>query len=152
MPKVFKSQLIELVSTGIASTGNPATKYQFLDQPYLRGKQITAIEILTSTDMSATPTNRTPITIAQMQTSYLTLYLDDVTKLNSVGEWIQSVPFTLLHRAQNSGSSQTNQPFVRQMFEMQGQVIYWEKCFVSLSSAFNNTTDVSFLFNVYFKN
>lgn len=152
MPKVFKSQLIELVSTGIATTGNPSTKYQFLDQPYLRGKQITGIEILTSTDMSATPTNRTPITIAQMQTSYLTLYLDDITKPNSVGEWIQSVPFTLLRRTQNSGSSQTNQPFVRQMFELQGQVIYWEKCYVSLSAPFSNTTDVSFLFNVYFKN
>ena len=151
MPKVFKSQLIELVNTGIAVSGNPATKIQFLDQPYLRGKNITGIEILTSTDMSATPTNRTPISIAQMQTCYLTLYLTDVMNPNSVGEWIQNVPFTLLKRTQNSGSSQTSMPFVRQMFELQNQVIYWEKCFITLSSAFNNTTDVSFLFNVYFK-
>ena len=152
MPKVFKSQLIEQVSPGIAGTGNPAVRIQFNDQPYLRNKQITGIEVLTSSECSASPTNRTPLTIAQMKTAYLTLYLNDVNDPQNVGEWIQLVPFSVLHRAQNSGSSTTDMPFVRQMFELQNQVIYWEKCYVTLSSALANTADVSFLFIVYFKN
>jgi hypothetical protein len=86
-----------------------------------------------------------------MQTSYLTLYLNDVNKPGDVGEWIQLVPFTLMHRSQNSGSSTTSMPFVRQMFELVGQTIFWEKCYVTLPVAFANTSDVSFLFNVYFK-
>jgi hypothetical protein len=151
MPKVFKSQLIELINVGVATTGNQNTRIQFPDQPYLRNKQITGIEVLCNLDMSASPSNRTPVTVAQMQTSYLTLYLNDVNKPGDVGEWIQLVPFTLMHRSQNSGSSTTSMPFVRQMFELVGQTIFWEKCYVTLPVAFANTSDVSFLFNVYFK-
>lgn len=151
MPKVFKSQLIEVVNNGVTG-GNQATKIQFPDQPYLRNKSITGIEILTNVDMTASPSGRTPITVVQMQTAYLTLYLTDAQNPDNVGEWIQLVPFTLLHRTQNSGSTITLMPFVRQMYELQNQVIYWEKCYITLSAAFGNTSDVSFLFNVYFKN
>lgn len=146
MPKVNKSQLIELVSPGVAG-GNGTTKIQFNDQPYLRGKAITAIEILTNADMTATPSNRTPITAAQMETAYLTLYLTDPSNPSAVGEWISLVPFTLLHRVQNA----TPDPFTRQMFELVGQTIYWEKCYVTLATGYGNTTDVSFLVQVYFK-
>jgi hypothetical protein len=152
MPKVYKSQLIEVVSIGVASSGNQTTKIQFPDQPYLRNKAITSIEIVTQGEMSESPSGRTPLTIAQMQKCYLTLYLTDAQNPNNVGEWIQLTPFTLLHRAQNSGSSTTSMPFVRQMYDLQSQVVYWEKCYISISSALGNTADVSFLFNVYFKN
>lgn len=151
MPKVFKSQLVEVVSNGIAG-GNQATKIQFPDQPYLRNKAITGIEILTSSEMSKSPSNRTPITISQMQLSYLTLYLTDAQNPDNVGEWIQLVPFTLLHRSQNSGTNESNMPFVRQIFELQNQVIYWEKCYITLAQALGNVSDTSFLFNIYFKN
>ena len=147
MPKVFKSQLVEIISPGIAG-GNTATKIQFQDQPYLRGKQITAIEVINGADMTTSPTGKTIVTNTQMKLSYLTLYLNDVNNPKNVGEWIQNVPFTLLHRTQNA----SNDPFVRQMYELQGQVIYWEKCFISLATSIANTADVSFLFNVYFKN
>ena len=147
MPKVFKSQLVEIISPGIAG-GNTATKIQFQDQPYLRGKQITAIEVINGGDMTTSPTGKTIVTNTQMKLSYLTLYLNDVNNPKNVGEWIQNVPFTLLHRTQNA----SNDPFVRQMYELQGQVIYWEKCFISLATSIANTADVSFLFNVYFKN
>jgi hypothetical protein len=146
MPKVYKSQLVELINPGI-SGGNTATRIQFNDLPYLRKKRITGIEILTSSDMSASPTNGTPISAAQMEKSYLTLYLNDANNPENVGEWIQNVPFTLLHRVQNGSAD----PFVRQMFELVGQVIYWEKCYITLSTAFANTTNVSFLLQVYFK-
>lgn len=147
MPKIQKSQLIELISPGVAAPGNQATKIQFQDQPYLRGKSIQSIEIINSSDMSASPTNNTPISNAQMQQSYLTLYLNDPSNPKNVGEWIQNVPFTLLHRVQNA----SNNPFVRQLFELEGMVIYWEKCYISLAAPFGNTANVSFLFNVTFK-
>jgi hypothetical protein len=147
MPKVFKSQLVEIVSPGITG-GNGATKIQFQDQPYLRNKQIYGIEIINSNDMTSSPTGKTPLTPAQAKLSYLTLYLNEVNNPKNVGEWIQNVPFTLLHRIQNT----SNDNFVRQMYELQGQTIYWEKCYISLATGLNNTADVSFLFNVYFKN
>lgn len=146
MPKVLKSQLIELVLPGVAG-GNLSTKVQFQDQPYLREKKIFGIEVLNVADVTLSPTGKTPISNANMLNSYLTLYLNDVANPRDVGEWIQNVPFTLMHRVQNA----SNNPFVRQMFELQGQTIYWEKCYVNLAAPFSNVTDVSFLFNVYFK-
>ncbi len=147
MPNVNKSQLIEVILPGVATTGNQSTKIQFADQPYLRFKKVQAIEVLDSTDMTLSPTNKTPISAAQMKTSYLTLYLNDPSNPANVGEWIQNVPFTLLHRIQNAATD----PFVRSMFHLDNQVIYWEKCYITLPVAFANTTDVSFLVQVYFK-
>lgn len=146
MPKVFKSQLIEVVLPGIAG-GNQSTKVQFPDQPYLRYKGITGIEVINNGDMTLSPSGKTPVSNAQMRTSYLTLYLNEVDNPKNTGEWIQNVPFTLLHRVQNAATD----PFARQAYELQGQVIYWEKCYITFPVAFANTADISFLFNVYFK-
>ena len=148
MTKVFKSQLVEIVNAGVAG-GNTATRIQFQDQPYLRNKAIFGIEIVTGSDMSGntSPTGRV-IYDLQTASAYLTLYLNDVKNPNNVGEWIQNVPLPLLHRVQN----QTPDPFVRKAYELAGQVIYWEKCFITLPLPLNNTVDNSFLFNVYFQN
>lgn len=144
MPKVFKSQLVEQVYPQGASL----TKVQLNDQPYLRNKQIYGIEVINVSDMTLSPTNLTPLTNAQMKTAYLTLYLNDVGNPANVGEWIQQVPFTLMHRVQNAATD----PFVRQMFELNGQVIYWEKCYVTFPVALVATSaPISILFNVYFK-
>ena len=144
MPSVIKSQLIELP----LQAGSTATKLQFQDQPYLRNKQITGIEFLNVNDMSASPSNNPVVTNADMLKSYLTLYLNDPGNPQNVGEWIQNVPLTLLHRVQNSA----NDPYVRKAYDLVGQVIYWEKCYLSFSSALATTiTDRSFIFNVYFK-
>lgn len=146
MPKVKKSQLIELILPGIAG-GNNTAKLQFNDQPYLRNKKILGIEVLTSGDCTKSPSNRTPISSAQMLGSFLTLYLNDPGKPQDVGEWIQDVPFVLLHRVQNTA----NDPFCRQMYELVGQKIYWEKCFITMPTPFANTTDISFLLQIYFE-
>ena len=147
MPKVFKSQLVENILPGTAATPGATTKLQFQDQPYLREKQIFGIEVINVNDMTKSPTNNVPLTTAQMQTAYLTLYLNDVNQPNSVGEWIQNVPFTLLHRVQNAAAD----PFCRQMYELAGQVIYWEKCYVTFPVALANVVPVSVLLNVYFR-
>ena len=146
MPKIQKSQLIELISPGVTG-GNQATKIQFQDQPYLRNKVIQSIEIVTSDDMTKSPTNNTPISAAQMQLAYLTLYLNDPSNPKNVGEWLQNIPFTIMHRIQNA----TPSPFVRQLFELEGMVIYWEKCYITLATPYANTANVSFLLNVTFK-
>jgi hypothetical protein len=143
MPKVYKSQLVEQ----IYPAGAAITKLQFNDQPYLRNKQITGIEIINSNDMSKSPTNNVPLTNAQLQTGYLTLYLNDVSAPQNIGEWIQNVPLTLMHRVQNASAD----PFVRQMYELAGQVIYWEKCYVTFAQALTPGANVSILLNVYFK-
>ena len=144
MPKVYKSQLIEVIQPA----NSTATKLQFQDFPYLRGRQIFGIEALNGLDATGSPTGKTLPTTTESLKSYLTLYLDDRNEgAKNVGEWIQNVPFTLLHRVQTTTAS----PFVRQMFEMTGQIVYWEKCFLNFSSSLGNTADVSFCFNVYFK-
>ena len=143
MPKVFRSQLIEQ----IIPAGSSLTKIQFNDQPYLRNRAIYGIEAINVNDMTLSPTNNTPISSANFKTGYLTLYLNDVGDPNSIGEWIQQVPFTLLHRVQNS----SNDPFVRNGYELAGQVVYWEKCYVSIPLAVGGVSPISLLFNVYFK-
>jgi hypothetical protein len=143
MPSVIKSQLVELVNPA----NSTATKLQFFDLPYLRFKQITGIEVLNVNDASASPTNKAVVSNAQMIKSYLTLYLNDPSNPTIVGEWIQQVPLSLMHRVQNS----SNDPFVRQGYNLVGQTVYWEKCFLNFASSLGNTSDVSFLFNVYFK-
>jgi hypothetical protein len=143
MPLVYKSQLIEL----IVPAGSNTTKIQFPDQPYLRNKQIMGIEVIIDGDVDASPSNRTPINLNEFQKSYLTLYLNDITVPNAVGEWIQNVPFVLLHRIQNTATD----PYVREPYTLAGQVIYWEKCFVSFATALAPLADKSILLNVYFK-
>lgn len=145
MLKISKSQLVEIVLTGEAA-GNQQTKIQFNDQPYLRRKKIVGLEILSATDTPKSPTNNDVTTSAVLQKSYLTLYLNDPASPNDVGEWIQQVPLPLLHRLQNSA----NEPFVRELFALNQQIIYWEKCYITLPTPVANTANVSYLLQVYF--
>ncbi len=144
--KIIKSQLIEVILPGVAG-GNQTTKIQFPDQPYLRNVNTLGIEVINVNDMTLSPSNKTPLSTAQMKAAYLTLYLNDIDNPQDVGEWIQNIPLAILHRVQNG----SNDPFVRPPFELSGQRIYWEKCYITLPAAFANVADVSFLFNVYFK-
>lgn len=144
MPYVFKSQLIEVVQPA----NSTATKLQFQDFPYLRGRQIFGIEVYTTNDMTSSPTAKTLPSTAQAKNAYLTLYLDDMQQgAKNVGEWIQNVPFVSMHRTQNA----SNDPFIRQMFELTGQIIYWEKCYWNFAAWTGVANDVSFCLNVYFK-
>lgn len=152
MPRVLKSQLIEVILPGVTG-GNTSQKLQFPDFPYLRNRQIFGIETVNADDCPTSPTGKTVCSSAMLSKTYLTLYLDDMQNVKNVGEWIQNVPLTLLHRTQTAATSGLFAPFVRQMYELNGQVIYWEKCYLSLGVAYTPTTsnDVSFMFNVYFK-
>lgn len=144
--RVNKSQLVELKIFGIA-TGNTGTNFQFQDQPYLRNRKIFGIESFVNTEVPVSTTGADIVTGAEYITGYLTLFTNDVNNPNSLGEWIQNVPLTILHRVQNSALD----AFVRIPYILQGQTIVWDKSFVRLTTALNNTTDKSFIFNVYFE-
>lgn len=146
MLRIKKSQLVELKIFGITG-GNTGTNFQFQDQPYLRGKKISGLETFANTELPISPTGADTVTGAQLIKGYLTLYVNDIKNPQSVGEWIQNVPMVVLHRVQNS----SNDAFVRVPYLLAGQTIYWDKSYVRLTSAFSNTTDISFLFNVYFE-
>jgi len=150
MFRVKKSQLIELKIFGVATTGNTGTRFQFQDQPYLRFKSITGLETLNVVDAPTSPTGTAIVSAAQLVLGYLTLYINDVDDPSSVGEWIQNVPLTLLKRTQDQTSS-VIAPFVRQPFLLAGQTVIWDKSYITLSTALANTTDLSFIFNVYFE-
>lgn len=144
--KVYKSQLVELKIFGIA-TGNTGTNFQFQDQPYLRNKKIFGIESFQVLDAPVSPTGAQVVNQADYIKGYLTLYTNDVKDPKSVGEWLQNIPMVVLHRVQNA----TPTAFVRIPYMLAGQTIIWDKSYIRLTSALNNTTDHSFIFNVYFE-
>lgn len=144
--RIKKSQLVELKIFGITG-GNTGTNFNFQDQPYLRGKKVMAIESFVVGDVPISPTNSTVVSAAQYLKGFLTLYCSDVDNPTSLGEWLQNIPLVVLHRVQAS----VVVAFVRIPYMLQGQTIIWDKSYVRLTSAFNNATDVSFLFNVYFE-
>jgi len=144
MQKVQKCQLIELQ----IPANSTQRKFQFQDQPYLRGKKILGLEVLSTHDMEKSPTGFSLITPSMFQNSYLTLYSNEVTMNgnNAAGEWLQNIPFPVMHRIQNG----SNEQFVRQTFDMAGQVIYWEKSYITLGNDPDNVATVSYLIQVYF--
>lgn len=157
MKPIYKSQLVELVLNGINPGGNPSTKLQFQDQPYLRNKKVHALELITKADMAgnASPTGKQIFDISAASVTggaaYLTLYLNDIQNPNNVGEWIQNVPFPRLHSMQRVPASTVDgDPFSRRGWEMAGQTIYWEKCYVTFPTPITNLIDLSILLNVYF--
>ena len=81
-----------------------------------------------------------------MQNGFLTLYIDDASSppVLGKGEFMQQVPLVDLHTVQNT----SNDPFERQPFQLQGQVVSWDKCYINLGAAIANTVNNSFLFLV----
>ena len=148
MLRIKKSQLVELKVFGVATTGNTGTRFQFQDQPYLRFKSIVGIDTYNNSDVPTSPTGASVITPAQLITGFLTLYINDVDNPSSVGEWMQNIPLVMMHRV---GSPTTSNVFVFDPMLMAGQTIIWDKSYVTLSTPLANTTDKSFLFNVYFQ-
>lgn len=141
-----KFQLIEVVNPGVAGAGNTAVRFQFPDQPYLRNKPLFGLEFFCGGDITTTPSGNTPTTLAQMKLGYLTLYLSDPDRPADLGEWVQLVPLSRLHNIQNAAAD----TFSRMPFNLVGQVIQWEKCYITLATAYANTANVSFLFGAYF--
>lgn len=146
MSIIRKTQIVELIAQGVAGTGNTQTNFQFTPQTYLQDKNIMSIETYSVDDIPKSPLGNTIVSTAQMQQCFITLYFEDPFKAGQAGQFIQYFPLVSLHRVHTG----TN-PFVWDLTELQGQIITWEKSFVTLTTAFANTTNLSFLFNVGYK-
>jgi hypothetical protein len=139
-----KYQWVENIVNGSASPGNQQRQLNFGPQNYLNNSRITSIEIFTQLDVPVTPQSNTTATYDQIAGSSLTLYMTDpLSNTVNKGNWIFNTPLVILHRVDNNVD-----PFVRDLFLLNGPIIDWEKSYISLSTPLSNTTNVSFLFNV----
>jgi hypothetical protein len=96
------------------------------------------MSVYTGTNITATPLGNTAMTTAIIQKSFLVLYANDRQDL-------YRIPLTDLNRTQAS-----TDPFVRQLFEFNGQKVTWDKSFVQIGSAPGNTTNLSFCFGIHY--
>ena len=138
----FKSQkyeLVELVVSGIATTGQTQTRWNFPDLPKLRYTALQAISFFTPGTVSASPLNNPLLSLTVLQKSYLVLYANDRTDL-------YRIPLVELNRVQNASTD----PFVRGLFEFNNQKVTWEKSYIEIASAPGNTANSSFLLGVYY--
>lgn len=120
------------------------TRFYFPDLPNLRNARVSAIEIYTAGLISKTPlTGSTPVTTADLQKSFLTLYVGDLQK-------VYNLPMLKFNNsvAYNSATSQ-NDPYVFQLPVVDGMTISWVKSYVTLPSALV-TTNVAYSFGVYY--
>lgn len=136
--KAQKFEFVEIPVAGVAVTGQTGTIWSFPDLPKLRYTSLLAMSIYTPSNITVTPSGNTPITLAIIQRSYLVLYANDRQDL-------YRIPLTDLNRTQ-AGSD----PFVRQLYEFNGQKVTWDKCFVQIGSAPGNTTNLSFCFGIHY--
>jgi hypothetical protein len=138
------TQMIELIVPG-ATGGNGGSVFTFNNQNFLGDKPVLSLETYSSTDVTKSPTGVDVVTPDIIKNAYLTLYLTNPDFDNNQGQWILDLPLWDLHNINN----QTD-PYNKHIFEMAGQIIMWEKCFIRLGSAIGNTDPISFLINVGF--
>lgn len=146
---IQKSQLVSL-NVPVAQLGQQ--RFNFTDQPQLRsllaGKNvlIDGIEVYNDEDVTHDQNGAAVITPAIMKKSFITLFISDPQSTTNMGEYINYMPFTSLHRAQAA----TTSPFVRDLVKFPGLTVDWSKCYVSLASPIAGATSYSFLFNIYY--
>lgn len=123
------------------SAGSSLTRFAFPDLPNLRNAKITSIQIYTTDTISATPlTGSTPVTIADMKKSFLTLYEGDL-------QLIYNIPMLSFNNFAQGAS--TSAAYVFQLPQVDGITISWVKSYISLPTALV-TTGVAYSFGVYY--
>jgi len=136
--KAQKFEFVEIPVAGVAVTGQTGTIWSFPDLPKLRYTSLLAMSVYSPNNVTVTPAGNTPVTLAILQKSFLVLYANDRQDL-------YRIPLTDLNRTQAS-----TDPFVRQLFEFNGQKVTWDKSFVQIGSAPGNTTNLSFCFGIHY--
>ena len=139
--KAAKYELVELLVPGVAVTGQTQTQWGFPDLPKLRYTSLLAMETFGIDTITASPNNVATPTAAILQKSYLVLYSNERQDL-------YRIPLVSLVRTQATTGAST--PFVRALYEFQGQKVTWDKSYVSIASAPANTANFSFIFGVYY--
>lgn len=139
--KAAKYELVELLVPGVASTGQTQTLWNFPDLPKLRYTSLLAMETWAIDTLEKSPNNVDTPTAAILEKSYLVLYANERQDL-------YRIPLISLIRQQATTSASA--PFVRSLFEFQGQKVTWDKSFIQIANAPGNTTNFSFCFGVYY--
>jgi hypothetical protein len=138
----FKSQKYELVEVqvpGVASTGQTGTRWNFPDLPKLRYTSLQGISVYTVNTLTSSPNGIALPTIAIMKTAYLVLYSNERQDL-------YRIPMLEMNRVQNASTD----PFIRSLFEFNGQKVTWDKSYIELSASPANTTNIAFCLGVYY--
>jgi hypothetical protein len=122
-------------------SGSTLTRFYFNDLPNLRNAKITSIVVYTTDTISATPlSGATPVTIADLKKSFLTLYEGDL-------QLIYNIPMLSFNNfAQNATTSAA---YVFQVPDVDGITISWVKSYVTLPTALA-TTGTTYSFGVYY--
>jgi hypothetical protein len=100
-----------------------------------------ALETFAVDTVTVSPNNVALPSAAIMQKSYLVLYSNERQDLFRI-------PLVSLIRTQ--ATTAATAPFVRSLPEFSGQKITWDKSYITIASAPANTTNISFVFGVYY--
>jgi hypothetical protein len=138
--KAAKYELVELLVPGVAG-GQTQTQFSFPDLPKLRYTALMALETFAVDTLTVSPNNVALPSAAILQKSYLVLYSNERQDLFRI-------PLISLIRTQ--ATTGASAPFVRSLPEFSGQKITWDKSYVTIASAPANTTNISFVFGVYY--
>jgi hypothetical protein len=119
-------------------SGSTLTRFNFPDQPQLRNAKIQGIQVYTPTVITATPlSGSTPVTLADMKKSFLTLYQGDL-------QIIFQLPLLNFN-----GISDLTSPFVFELPEINDIDISWTKSYIQTSTALS-TTNVVYSFGIFY--
>lgn len=138
--KAAKYELVELLVPGVGG-GQTQTQWSFPDLPKLRYTSLLAMETWAIDTLEKSPNNVDTPTATIMEKSYLVLYSNERQDL-------YRIPLISLMRQQ--ATTGASAPFVRALFEFQGQKVTWDKSFIQIANAPANTTNFSFCFGVYY--
>jgi hypothetical protein len=142
--KVERSQLVDLI---IPVSANFAS-IKFPDQPMLRNKRITGIEVFTVDDIAVSPISSTPLmAMAAMRNMFLTAYMGDPQNEQDTGEYLYRIPLISLHQSQNPGVTNI---FAQRVLEFDELNFQFEKCEVDNSIPFPVPTPLCILFNIFY--
>lgn len=139
-----KSQLVERFVLASEATQD---KLYFQDLPYLREKLITSIETFCVADLTVSNTGKPLITAAQLQKSYLVLYMGNPQNPQDMGEYVQ-FPLVSIHRTQAAAAPV---PFVRELPALLQLKVQWPKCYMYVPGGLGaGQAEKSFFFTVYY--
>ena len=137
----FKTQKYELVEVVLPASATPQSRYSFPDLPKLRYTSLQGVEAFTINSVTKSPLGNSLITIADYKLAYLTLYINE-------RQDAYRIPFSSLNRIQNSSTD----PFVRSIFEFNGQKVTWDKSYIEFGSTptLSTTANLSIILGVYY--
>lgn len=113
----------------------------FTPQQYLQNRQIYSVEVFNGSDVNLSRSNLPIATAAMMSGMFGNFYAVDVnlgfqaipnsTQLSGQGWglWFRDVPLVAMHRIAGSTNA-----YVRDLFEMYGEIIDFEQSFVNIST------------------